>query len=1497
MKHFFEVFESLHLKKEYAEIFKKVVVRDLVLSKDQTSLKVYLESEFLIDKDIIFEVESCIKKQILAKKAVKVTIIETFHLSSQYNIHNLLEAYKKSILIDIMNKSPLEHSIVANATWEMINENTLYITVEDTIISRAKGREIALFIEDILTNRCGFLVATEMIYSMEEREKRQELRRIKEEKERAQIPELLYDLKHLEKVQEEHATSKNQNEAINQSDIPIKEDKKVSHIGKREEPAKKQYSKRTKFKYPDSDRLIYGNNFTDEYVLIVDCDMTTKRVAIRGQIFDVDIRETPNINVVQLSITDFTDSVIAKMFLKNDELESFNELVHKGDFLELFGDFIMDSYISEESFTIEAIRQSSDFREKRMDNAIEKRVELHCHTKMSERDSVVDCEELIKTCIKWGHSAVAITDHGVTHAFPSIYHLVDKAPIKAIYGMEGYLVDDENWIVTNGRGQTFDDTFVVFDIETTGLNCKKDKIIEIGAVKIAGGKVIDRFSAFVNPLVPIPLRISNLTGIMDKDVIGARQIEEELVAFLAFCENAVLVAHNAEFDMGFIKKNASDFGIDFEPTYIDTVAMARVLFPHMSRYRLDTLAKELKIELLNHHRAVDDAECTSRIFLKLVEKFRLNKVNDLTTLQESSQLSIESIKKKHPFHIVLLAKNIKGKENLYKLVSESHLHYMHRKPLIPRSLLRQYREGLLLGSACSSGELFEAVMNGKSDIELEKIVNFYDYIEIQPVENNRYLYEERGIVKSFAELYDLNKELVALGEKFQKPVVATCDVHFFNPEDAFYRSVLFYEMKKNALEKKSYEEKMKGIEQAPLYFRTTEEMLEEFSYLGIEKAYEVVVTNTNKIADQIEKFRPLRKHNYPPVIENADEDLRKICETKAKEWYGNPIPTIILERMEKELDSIIKNGYAVMYIIAQKLVTKSLVDGYVVGSRGSVGSSFVATLAGITEVNPLPAHYRCPKCQYNEFVQGSAGITGCDLPAKSCPVCGEHLIKDGFDIPFETFLGFEGNAKEPDIDLNFSGDYQAKAHAYTEVIFGEGQTFRAGTLSVVAEKTAFGYVLGYCEAMGINKRGVEKKRLAKGCEGVRRTTGQHPGGIIVLPYGEDITTFTPIQHPPKSDDIITTHYDYHSIDSNLLKLDILGHDDPTMIRMIQDLTGKDPTQFPLDDEKVMTLFRDTTALGITPEDISNCPLGSLGIPEMGTDFVIGMLVDTKPSSLADLVRISGLSHGTNVWLGNTADLIRDGVTTLAEAISTRDDIMTYLIHKGLESSKAFQIMESVRKGKGLRDDWEEDMLAHDVPEWYVESAKKIKYMFPKAHAAAYVMMAWRIAYCKVYYPLAYYTAYFTIRAVAFSYETMCNGLVNLREHMANIKYTIDLAKSSNSDKKKKDEDTYKDMRIVEEMYARGFEFMPIDIYKAKAKQFQLIDGKIMPSLMAVDGLGETAARQLEIEAKKSPFLSKAQLKKRTGLTANNIETLSRLGLIDGMSESNQLTLFESLNTL
>ena len=1503
-KRFFDVFPSLQVEGDMKNLLTETEVTKVGMNHERDHLRVYLSSTRLIHKKDIRQLESAIAQQIFKGRMMQVKVIEKYHLSEQYTPEKLLDLYRDSILEELKDYSLMEYNLLRTAKMEFTSESHMLLTLENTIIAQTRSHEIVEFLEKVICERCGLDLAVELAY---EEPKESKYKKNSDLQIQFEIKNIMKKV-HIrnddgesvpavaeggaEAVSDGTTTSGGTGGNITTNTVSSAKNaaKPTEHAGKTAgngEKGKKEFKRRFEgggFKKSDNPDVIYGRDFEDEPIAIEKIVGEMGEVTIRCQVMTLETREIRNEKtIVIMSVTDFTDSIVLKIFTRNDQLqELLDGGLAKGAFLKIKGVTTIDKFDSELTIgSVVGIKKIADFTSTRADTSPEKRVELHCHTKMSDMDGVSDVKDIVKRAMKWGHKAIAITDHGDVQAFPDANHAVPPdSDFKIIYGVEAYLVDDLKDIIVDSKGQSLNDSYVVFDLETTGLSPDKNKIIEIGAVKVVDGAITERFSTFVNPEVPIPYNIEQLTSIKDDMVLDAPRIEEILPEFMKFCEGTVMVAHNAEFDTGFIRKNCERMGLPFDFTIADTVALARILLPQLNRFKLDTVAKAVGVSLDHHHRAVDDAACTAEIFVKFIEMLHERGMETLDDVNQMGATSPELVKKLKSHHAIILATNDIGRINLYRLVSMSHLTYFHKTPRVPKSEFVKYREGLLLGSACEAGELYRAILDGRPEEEIIRLVKFYDYLEIQPIGNNSFmLRDEKSAINSVEELQDINRRIVKLGETFNKLVVATCDVHFLDPEDEVYRRII--------MAGKGFKD---ADDQAPLFLRTTEEMLKEFEYLGSTKAEEVVITNPGKIADMCEKIAPVRPDKCPPVIENSDQMLRDICYTKAHSMYGEELPSIVKERLDRELNSIISNGYAVMYIIAQKLVWKSNEDGYLVGSRGSVGSSFAATMSGITEVNPLQAHYRCAYCKYSDFdspeVKAFSGRSGCDMPDKICPVCGKKLVKDGFDIPFETFLGFKGN-KEPDIDLNFSGEYQSKAHAYCEVIFGYGQTFRAGTIGTLADKTAFGYIKNYYEERGVHKRNCEIDRIVQGCVGVRRTTGQHPGGIVVLPVGEEINTFTPVQHPANdmTTATVTTHFDYHSIDHNLLKLDILGHDDPTMIRMLQDLTGIDPTTIPLDDESVMSLFKNTSALGVTPDDIHGIPLGCLGIPEFGTDFAMQMVIDAKPQEFSDLIRISGLSHGTDVWLGNAQTLIEQGLATISTAICTRDDIMIYLIQKGLDSEQSFTIMESVRKGKGLKEEWKTEMRAHDVPEWYIDSCLKIKYMFPKAHAAAYVMMAWRIAYCKVYYPLAYYAAYFSIRATGFNYEIMCQG----KERLEYFYKDYTRRKDSLS---KKEQDTYRDMKIVQEMYARGFDFTPIDVYRAKPDRFQVIDGKLMPALNTIDGMGDNAAIAVAEAAKDGKFLSKDDFRQRTKATKTVIDLMADLGLLGELPESNQLSLFD-----
>ena len=1279
----------------------------------------------------------------------------------------------------------------------------------------------------------------------------------------------------------------------------------------------------------DPEKLIFKGwkeTVNPKEIKIIDFAEDTPGVIITGEISNFDSRETKNGSyMVSFDIYDGSSSINCKAFMKPEEFEEAKPRLKAANALRVVGTYEYNNFSKEFGVVADVIEEAEFHKKIRMDEAEEKRVELHMHTQMSQMDGITSAEDLVKRAISWGHKAMAITDHGVVQAFPDANKAVKgavkkaqekaqkkveeeyaaklaqeglseeekqkleaerdeainiakaeakkKNDIKILYGVEAYLVPDGVTSIFDYKDDQVlkDETYCILDIETTGISKLTERITEFGIMKVKDGEVIDTFECFVNPEKEIPERVIEITGITNEMVKDAETIDVVLPKVIEFCKDTTIVAHNASFDVGFIRENARRLGLEFNYPWIDTLALAKELFPDRKKFKLGLIAEDLGIKVDVAHRALADVDTLKQVFDIMLQKLDEKGITKFKDVDKGLAKDI-SYKTLPTYHAILLVTNKIGLKNLYKLVSFAHLDYFYKKPRTLKSLLKKYSEGLLIGSACEQGELYRAIEEGKSDEELEEIADFYDYLEIQPLGNNMFKVRE-GTVPDIETLQNFNKKIVALGERLNKPVCATCDVHFMDPEDELYRRIL--------QAGQGYED---ADDQAPLFFRTTDEMLREFGYLGKEKAYEVVVTNPNKIADMCEKICPIADYKAAPHIDGCEETIRTITMNKAHELYGENLPEIVEERINKELDSIIKNGFSVMYIIAQKLVKKSNEDGYIVGSRGSVGSSLVAYLTGITEVNSLKAHYRCPNCKFSDF--SDFGVkNGFDLPDRICPNCGKPLAKDGMDIPFETFLGFDGD-KEPDIDLNFSGEYQAKAHKYTEVIFGKGTTFKAGTVGTIADKTAFGYVKKYYEERQKVVNSAEIVREAVGCTGVKRTTGQHPGGIIVVPVGHEIYEFCPAQHPaddPDSD-IITTHFDYHSIDQNLLKLDILGHDDPTVIRMLHDLTGIDPRTVPLDDKETMSIFCSTTALGVNSDQIKS-EVGTYGVPEFGTKFVRGMLVDTKPTKFEELLRISGLSHGTDVWLNNAQTLIQDGTIKLEDAICTRDDIMIYLIGMGLPPKPAFKIMESVRKGKGLTEEQETMMKEYDVPDWYISSCKKIKYMFPKAHAAAYVTNAFRIAWFKVHVPRAYYTAYFSIRADGFDSEIMAHGKQRVIDKMREIDSLGNAALP-------KDKDMYPVLEIVLEFYERGFNFLDIDLYKSDAIKFTMEDGGIRPPLNSIPGLGTVASQNIQASREKDgEFMSVEELMIRAGIGKSTAEILKTAGCLKGMTWSNQMSLF------
>lgn len=1237
-------------------------------------------------------------------------------------------------------------------------------------------------------------------------------------------------------------------------------EKEIEKIGTELEKSKKAAPVK---KIVSDEDVLHGKKISQEIVKLETIRDVTPNIAFEGEVFGTEHRVLNSGKVIHtFLITDLTNSIMCKFFTDDE-----SSPIKKGDYVRVKGDAQYDTYAKELIVMVRDINKSD--RIVRKDLAKEKRVELHLHTSMSMMDAVSNVGELVKKAKEFGHKAVAITDHGIVQAFPDAMSAGKKHEIKILYGVEGYLIDDLSRVLKEHNELPLSQDFVVFDIETTGLSSATEKITEIGAVKISNYQIVDRFSELVNPEKPIPSKITELTGITNDMVRDKRTIEEVLPDFLEFVGESMLVAHNSDFDTGFIREACRLQDIKYTLKALDTVTISRALLPELKRHKLNIIAKHLNIKLENHHRAVDDAEATAHIFLKFMEMFQEKGVEKLSQVNEI--YTDKDYKSKRPNHITILVQNMIGLKNLYKIISIAHIENFHKNPRTLKSVLNRHREGLIIGSACEAGEVYQAIQKNMSQDDIDRIISYYDYIEIMPWENNEFMIK-KGIVKDVEALRDINRQIYEHAKRNNKLVVATGDVHYKDKTDGVFRNIL----------KIAQKFPNEGEDKA-LYFRTTDEMLDEFSYLGSEIAHEVVVENTNKIADMIEDIKPIPDGTFPPFIEGSDVELREMCNKKAESIYGTPIPQIVKDRLDRELNSIIGNGYAVMYIIAQKLVTKSIADGYLVGSRGSVGSSFAATMSDITEVNPLCPHYICGKCKYNEFITDGSYGSGADLPDKICPECGAELIKEGHDIPFEVFLGFEGD-KEPDIDLNFAGEYQPCAHKYTEELFGEDYVFRAGTIGTIADKTAYGYVMKYLEETEGTANSAEISRLRDGCTGIKRTSGQHPGGVMVVPDYKDVYDFTPIQYPANdsSSGVKTTHFDYHSISGRILKLDILGHDVPTIIKMLEDFTGVIATTIKLDDPETMSIFTSPEVLGCDLSAIK-CETGSLGIPEFGTKFVRQMLMDTRPSTFAELVRISGLSHGTDVWLNNAQELVRNKVTTLKEVISTRDDIMNYLILKGLKPKTSFKIMENVRKGKGLTEEHIEDMKAQNVPQWYIESCQKIKYMFPKAHAAAYVMMSFRVAYYKVHHKEAFYATFFSTKVDDFDADVICKGKEYVLEK---IKELESLGNSITT----KEKGLLIVLESAYEMFSRGVEIDKVDIYKSDATKFKIENGILLPPLVAIQGLGETVAKNIQAEANRE-FISLEDFRNRTKANKSVVEILVNHGCLQGLPENNQLTLF------
>ncbi|TCS95442.1 PolC-type DNA polymerase III [Hazenella coriacea] len=1427
-----KLFNEVDLPREWLqEHFGQAWIEKVQVSMKQHSWTILLHLPEPIPAEIWYEF------QLRLNKHFHPIRVKVHFIYDSVNHETTLEKVKYWIQKQIEeNHAPASGSWFGKAEWSVQGERIEVVFANPTILDMAKSRGIDQLVAKYYTRITGKSVTIHL-----------------------SAKEDLSTQEHLEQLQQKKAEE--EQVLIQQA---LAEQAEISQM-REENPPEIQLEKRVGYQIKEDSRLM--NQIIEE----------ENRVVVQGKVFRSEMKELKSgRQLFTFNLTDFTDSISCKYFAKDKEQAKICSLVQNGDWLKVKGNVQYDTFARELVMMINDFHEVESNETERMDHAEEKRVELHLHTSMSAMDGIYDVKDIVQRVAKWGHPAVAITDHAVVQAYPEAYDIAKKTGVKVLYGVEANIVDDGVPIVMNevDRGELLEDTYVVFDVETTGLSAVHDVIIELGAVKMKDGKVVETFSEFANPHRPLPQQIIELTHITDDMVKDAPEIDDVIARFLQFIDGCVLVAHNARFDMGFLQEAVKRIGEQpVKNPVLDTLELARFLYPGLRNHRLNNLADKLDVKLEQHHRAIYDAETTGYVLWKMLHETVAKNIVRLPQLNEDQ--GERDFSRMRPFHAILLVKNPEGMKNLYKLISMSHLKYFYRVPRIPRSQLMKHREGLLIGSGCERGELFETALN-KSPTEVEEVARFYDYLEIQPVDYNIHLVE-KGFVENDERLRQANRLLVEIGEKLGKPVVATANVHYLDEQDAISREIIAANQTGA---------KPKG----PLpkaHFRTTNEMLKEFRYLGEQKCKEVVITNPRMIAEEwIEDgIQPFPEETFTPNLEGAEEELKQICYDTAHDWYGETLPEVVQARLDRELGSIIKHGYSTLYMISQKIVNKSLEDGYIVGSRGSVGSSVVATFSRISEVNPLPPHYRCEKCKYSEFVTDGSYESGFDLPDKQCPECNEVLLKDGHDIPFETFLGFEAD-KEPDIDLNFDGEYQARAHAYTEDLFGKEYIYRAGSINTVKEKTAYGYVKKYAEQHNLTLRHAEIDRLAQGCVGVKRSTGQHPGGLMVVPQEKEIFDFSPIQHPADAakSAVITTHFDYKSISGKILKLDLLGHTGPTIQRLLHNMTGIDPTKVPLGDPKVIEIFSSLKPLGIVPEQINGIRHGTLGIPEFGTYFARGILEDAKPRRFSELTRVSGLSHGTDVWQGNVQDLINRGTCTLSEAICCRDDIMMYLLRKGLPSKNAFKIMEKVRKGRGVTDEEADLMRENGVPEWYIGCCRKIKYMFPRAHAAAYVTAAVRIAWFKVYHPAEFYAALFSTKVGDFDIEEVLKGY----DHVSRLIKEIN-EKGFQASAKEKTLLTV--LELVQEMYARGIKIKPIDIYESHANKFQVKDGELVPPFESIAGVGESVAFSIMQARKDGEFLSIDDFQKRSRASSTVVDIFRNMGCFKDLPESNQLVLF------